>query len=73
MSLTDVAIRAAKPRAKPYMLSDEKGLFLIVKPNGNKFWLYKYTVNKKHRALASGRILKLDSRSPVTVEPMRED
>jgi hypothetical protein len=30
MSLTEVAIRAAKPREKAYKVYDEKGLFLLV-------------------------------------------
>jgi len=33
MSLTDPEIRAAKPADKPYKLSDERGLYLLVKPN----------------------------------------
>jgi integrase len=42
MSLTEVAIRAAKPQLKPYKLYDEKGLFLLVKPNGARLWRFKY-------------------------------
>jgi len=30
MALTNTAIRNAKPKAKPYKLTDEKGLFLLV-------------------------------------------
>lgn len=29
MSLTDTAIRNAKPKEKPYKLSDERGLYLL--------------------------------------------
>lgn len=43
MSLTEVAIRAARPQAKPYKVYDEKGLFLLVKPNGSRLWRFKYT------------------------------
>lgn len=32
MSLTDIAIKKAKPAAKPFKLSDSGGLFLIVQP-----------------------------------------
>ena len=42
MSLSEVAIRAAKPVQKPYKLADEKGLYLLVKPNGGRLWRYKY-------------------------------
>ena len=31
MSLSDVAVRQAKPQDKPYKLSDGAGLYLLVK------------------------------------------
>jgi len=34
MPLSDTGIRSAKPRAKPYKLADEKGLYLLVNPTG---------------------------------------
>ena len=36
MPLTDTAVRGAKPGEKPYKLSDEKGLYVQVNPNGAK-------------------------------------
>jgi len=42
MPLTDVAIRGLKPSDKPQKYSDEKGLFLLVNPNGSKYWRLKY-------------------------------
>ena len=42
MALTDTAIRNAKPQAKPYKLTDEKGLFLLVQPSGGKLWRFKF-------------------------------
>ena len=42
MPLTDTAIRKAKPDAKPYKMGDGGGLFLLVKPNGSKWWRWKY-------------------------------
>ncbi|TJY55800.1 DUF4102 domain-containing protein [Sinimarinibacterium sp. CAU 1509] len=42
MSLTDTAIRKAKPRAKPWKLTDGGGLYVHVMPNGSKLWRYKY-------------------------------
>ena len=42
MSLTETAVRNAKPREKPYKLSDEKGLYVQVNPNGSKLWHLKY-------------------------------
>lgn len=40
--LSDIAIRKAKPRAKPYKLADGYGLYLEVFPNGSKLWRLKY-------------------------------
>jgi len=35
MSISDTAIKAAKPRAdKAYKLSDEKGMYLLIYTNG---------------------------------------
>lgn len=42
MPLTDPAIKKAKPAAKPYKMGDGGGLFLLVKPNGSKWWRWKY-------------------------------
>lgn len=54
MSLTDVAIRKAKPRDKDYKLSDEKGLYLLVRSNGSKYWRYKYRISGKEKIFAIG-------------------
>ena len=40
--LTDTAIRTAKPGPKPYKLTDAKGLYIEVKPNGGKAWRYRF-------------------------------
>ena len=34
--LTDTSVKNAKTREKAYKLSDERGLYLLVKPNGAK-------------------------------------
>jgi integrase len=54
MPLTDTAIRKAKPTEKAYKLADEKGLFLLVHPNGSKYWRLKYRFNGKEKLLALG-------------------
>ncbi len=54
MPLTDIAIRNAKPEAKPRKLSDEKGLFLLIHPNGSKYWRLKYRIGGTERLLALG-------------------
>lgn len=40
--LTDSAIKAAKPKEKPYKLTDGQGLYLDIKPTGSKLWRLKY-------------------------------
>lgn len=54
MALTDTALRNAKPTDKAYKLYDEKGLYLIVNPNGGKWWRLKYRFNDKEKTLSVG-------------------
>lgn len=54
MALSDKAIRAAKPSDKALKLADEKGLFLLIHPNGSKYWRQKYRYNGKEKTLAHG-------------------
>jgi hypothetical protein len=55
MPLNDIAIRAAKPGLKPFKLSDERGLFLLVQPSGGKLWRLKYRIAGKEKKLSIGR------------------
>jgi integrase len=61
MTLTDFTISKAKPREKPYKLSDEKGLFLLISPPGrtsksvvSRLWRIKYRFSGKEKLLALG-------------------
>ncbi|MGH8570407.1 MAG: tyrosine-type recombinase/integrase, partial [Gammaproteobacteria bacterium] len=54
MSLTDTAIRNAKPRERPYKLGDAGGLFLLVTPNGGRWWRLKYRHGGKEKLLSLG-------------------
>lgn len=54
MPLTDVAIRNAKPRDKPYKLGDTLGLFLLVQPSGGKLWRLKYRIDGREKKLGLG-------------------
>ena len=54
MALTDVTIKNAKPRAKPYKLGDTGGLFLLVQPSGGKLWRLKYRVDGREKKLGIG-------------------
>ncbi|MDG1371154.1 MAG: tyrosine-type recombinase/integrase [Paracoccaceae bacterium] len=55
MALSDLQIRKAQIRNKPYKLSDGSGLFLLVKPNGSKLWQQKYRHHGKERLLSHGQ------------------
>ena len=52
--LTDNAIRSAKPREKPYKLFDERGLFMLVTPNGARWWRLKFRAGGKEKLLSVG-------------------
>ena len=54
MALTDTAIKNAKPGPKPLRLSDEKGLYLEVRPNGSKWWRFTYRFGGKEKLLSLG-------------------
>lgn len=54
MALSDVAVRNAKPSAKARKLYDERGLFLLVNPNGSKWWRLKYRFADREKLLSLG-------------------
>jgi hypothetical protein len=54
MALTDTTVRNAKPKEKPYKLGDSGGLFVIVRPNGAKWWRLKYRFAGKEKPLSVG-------------------
>lgn len=54
MALAATQVKQAKPREKQYKLSDEKGMYLLVTPNGSKYWRQKYRYAGKEKTLALG-------------------
>lgn len=54
MPLTDVLIRNAKAKLKSYKLADMQGMHLLIKPNGGKYWRFKYRFAGKEKLLALG-------------------
>ena len=54
LALTETAIKAAKPKDKPYMLRDDRGLWLLIVPGGGKYWRLRYWVDGKERKLSLG-------------------
>lgn len=53
-SLSDTAVRNAKPKSKPYKVSDGEGLFLLITPSGGKYWRLRYFFATKEKLLALG-------------------
>ena len=54
MALSDLAVRKAKPLAKPYKLADGRGMYLLVNPSGSKLWRWKYRMDGREKLLALG-------------------
>lgn len=54
MPLTVVQVKSAKPKEKPYKLADERGLYLLVNPNGSKLWKLKYRFAGIEKKLSLG-------------------
>lgn len=54
MALTKTAIEAAKPREKPYKLFDARGLFLLVRPRGGRWWRFKYRLDGLEKQISLG-------------------
>lgn len=52
--LTHFRIASAKPKAKPYNLSDADGLLLAVQPNGSKLWRFRYRHFARQKTLHIG-------------------
>jgi integrase len=52
--LTDTAIRKAKPTAKAQKLTDGGGMYLLLKPDGGRYWRMNYRHAGKQKTLALG-------------------
>jgi integrase len=54
MPLTDIVIRSAKPKEKPYKLFDSGGLYLEISPRGGRWWRWKYRYGGREKRLSLG-------------------
>jgi integrase len=52
--LTDTAIRKAKPAAAAQKLTDGGGMYLLLKPDGSRYWRMDYRFSGKRKTLALG-------------------
>ena len=54
MQLSEFAARKAKPKEKPYRMSDGGSLHLLVQTNGSKLWQMRYRFHRKEKLLSFG-------------------
>jgi integrase len=55
MPITDTAIKNAKPKDKPYKLSDGGGLYLLIKSSGYKTWKYDFRLDSTRGSYTIGK------------------
>lgn len=53
--LTAAWVKRAKPKDKPYKLSDRDGLYLMVEPSGSRVWRMNYRMSGRQRTITFGR------------------
>jgi integrase len=54
MPLSDTAIRNAKPGAKPVKMTDGGGMYLLLNPNGSRWWRFDYRFDGRRKTLSMG-------------------
>lgn len=54
LPLSDLRIRKMEPKEKPYMVRDDRGLYLEVLPNGAKYWRIRTWSNGKEKKRSLG-------------------
>src|SRR3546814_12795733 len=54
MALSSLALSKAKPREKPYKLADGHGLYLLITPQGGRYWRMNYRFGGKAKTMAMG-------------------
>lgn len=52
--LPETKVRSAKPKDKPYRLSDGGSLYLLVNKDGSKQWRLDYTFRQKRKTISIG-------------------
>ena len=53
--LTAAWVKRARPKDKPYKLSDRDGLYLLIEPTGTRVWRMNYRLRGKQRTITFGR------------------
>lgn len=55
MALTELQIKHLKPKASPYRIPDNGGLCIEVRPNGSKYWRWRFHYQGKEQMLTIGK------------------
>lgn len=54
MALSNTKITSIRPGDRPIKVTDEKGLFLLVNPNGSMYWRVRYRLAGREKSLSLG-------------------
>lgn len=54
MPLSNTKLASIRPKDKPLRVTDEKGLFLLVNPNGSMYWRIRYRLAGREKSLSLG-------------------
>ena len=52
MALTDTKLKSLKSKEKVYRVSDGRGLYIELNPNGSKYWRHKYRYLGKEKRMS---------------------
>lgn len=52
--LSDAKIRSLRPREKACKVYDDRGLYMVVNPNGSRWWRFKYKYDGRERGISLG-------------------
>ena len=52
--LSATAVAQARPKRCQYKLWDERGLYLLVMPNGGRYWRFNYRLAGKRKTVSLG-------------------
>lgn len=66
--LTAESVKRAKPKDKPFKLSDRDGLYLLVETSGSRLWRMNYRIEGKQKTISFGRwpeVLLADARQKL--------
>lgn len=70
--LTDAKVKAAKPREKPYKLSDGEQLYLHMTPSGGRHWRMNYQFGRNDKGKSVQKTLTIGSYPAISIKAARE-